>query len=155
MKNILKSAFIVFICLLMLSCTAFASNNILPLSSEYIFGKHANMKAGSNGELIISFWVSSPAIMTTLGASSIDIYNGSGPSAIWIDTIYASDPDCEKMLGSGTYHSCDIIYQGTVGREYYAKIHFVASDNTGGDSITKATPSVIAKKQKSIVLPPP
>lgn len=146
MKNIIKRVFTLFICLLMLNCTAFASDNISPQSSEYIFGTHANMKAGNNGELIISFWVSSPATMTTLGASSIDIYCGHGLSAMWIDTIYASDPTDEEMLGNGTYHSCDVTYQGTIGYEYYAKIHFVASNNTGGDSITRTTPSVIAKK---------
>lgn len=145
MKNVIKGLFAFFVCLLLLNSTALAADGIMPTSSAYIFGTHANMKAGNNGELNISFWISSPAIMSELGASSIDIYENNGHSTRWIDSIYVSDRGNEKMLGSGTYHSCDLIYQGTIGYEYYAKIHFTASDNTGGDTITKTTPTATAK----------
>lgn len=146
MKKVLKGFVPVFVCLLLLTSTAFADGGIEPRASSYIFGKYANIYAESNGKLKITFWVSSPTPMTTLGASAIDIYEDNGSSTRLIDTIYATDPECSHMLGSGTYHGSNITYEGTVGYKYYAEVHLTASNSTGGDTIKYPSPTVTAKK---------
>lgn len=146
MKKHLSSLAFFLVCLLLLNTVAFAADSISPQSSAYIFGTHANMTAESNGNMKISFWVSSPAGMTKLGASSIDIYENNGQTTKWVKTIYATDEGYEHMMGSGTYHGSNVTYKGTIGYKYSAKVHLTASDNTGGDTITRTSPEVTAKK---------
>lgn len=129
-----------------LSITAFAAEGVMPFSSSYIFGIHSNIVAGKNGSLTISFRLNSPAPMTELGASSIDIYENNGQTTKLVKTVYATDDGYSYLLGSGTYHSGNITYSGTIGYKYYAKVHFTASDNTGGDTATSTSPTVTAKK---------
>ena len=145
MKKILRNLAFVFACLLLLTSTAFANGNIESRASSYIFGKYANIYAESNGCLKITFWVSSPAPMTELGASAIDIYENDGRSTRLIETVYATDPGYSHMMGSGTYHGSNIIYEGTVGYKYYAEVHLTASDSTGGDTVKHPSPTVTAK----------
>lgn len=146
MNKPLRNVAFLFACLFLLNTTAFAVDEISPQSSAYIFGTSTNMVAGRNGNMTISFAVSSPTAMTELGASSIDIYEVNGRSTTLVETVYSSDPNRENMLGNGTYHSSNITYTGIIGYAYYAEVHFTARNSTGGDNITKTTPTVTAKK---------
>lgn len=146
MKKTFNILLLLVAALFLLSTTASAVEEISPQSSDYIFGTYANITAGSNGDLIISFGVTGTAGMTELGASSIDIYENNGRTTTWIHTIYPTDPGCENMLGSGTYHRSDVTYTGTIGYKYYARVHLSASNSNGGDTITKTTPTVTATK---------
>ncbi len=84
--------------------------------------------------------------MTELGASAIDIYEDNRRFTKLVETVYATDPGYSHMVGSGTSHGSNITYEGTVGYKYYAEVHLTASDNTGGDTIKYASPTVTAQK---------
>lgn len=146
MRKILKNLALVLGCVLLLNTTVFASEGIMPQSSAYIFGTYSDIIPESGGKLLITFHVNSPAPMTKLGASSIQIYENDGQSIKWVKTIYATDPGYSNMMGSGTYHGSNITYTGTPGYKYYAKVHLTARDSTGFDTITSTTPTVTAIK---------
>ena len=146
MRKILKNMAIGFACLLLLSTSALAAENFSPLSSSYIYGTFSDIIPESNGKLLITFHLNSPAPMTTLGASSIDIYENNGHTTKLVDTIYATDSGYEHMMGDGTYHASNITFGGTVGYQYYAKVHLTASDSSGEDTATSTSPTVTAKR---------
>jgi len=146
MKKVLKIFACALACLLLITSTAFADGNPAPQSSEYIFGTYANITAGNNGSLTITFRVTSTGPMTELGASAIDIYENSGRSFKLIDTIYPTNPDYSNMMGNGTYHGSNITYTGTIGYKYYADVHLTAKNSTGSDTIIESTPTVTAKR---------
>lgn len=144
MKKLLKKFAFCLACLFLLNTTVFAAEEIMPLSSSYIFGTFSDIITESNGKLLITFHLNSPAPMTELGASSIDIYENNGRSTKLVATIYATDKGYEHMMGSGTYHGSNITYDGTIGYQYYVKVHFTASNSTGGDTVTSTSPTVTA-----------
>lgn len=146
MQKVSRSLAVILACLLLLNTTAttFASDDIMPLASRYIAGTHSDIIPQSGGKLLITFWVSSPAPMTKLGAASIDVYENNGTGARWVKTILPTDPGCANMLGSGTYHGSNVTYTGTPGYKYYAKVHLTARNSTGFDTITSTTPTVTA-----------
>ncbi len=146
MRKFLRNLVFILGCLFLMSTIAFASENIMPLASNYIFGTNADIIAGNKGELTISFHLGSPAPMTELGASSIDIYENNGKTTRWVKTVYSTDEGYENMMGSGMYYGSNITYTGTIGYDYYAKIHFVARNSSGGDTVTSTTPTVTAKR---------
>lgn len=146
MKKTLKNTAVVLACLLLLSTSALAAENIKPLSSSYIYGTFSDIIPENNGKLLITFHLNSPAPMTTLGASSIDIYENNGRTTKLVDTVYATDPGYEHMMGDGTYHASNITFDGTVGYRYYVKVHFTAKDSSGGDTVISTSPTVTAKK---------
>lgn len=132
--------------LLLLTTPVFAFDQTMPLASDYIAGTYSNISAGSNGNLTISFRVTSPGFMTKLGATSIDIYENNGRTTKLVDTVYATDAGYENMMGTGTSHASNITFGGTVGYQYYAKVHLTASDSSGEDTATSTSPTVTAKR---------
>lgn len=144
MRRIFKKIALVLACILLLCSTVSASDDIMPLSSAYIFGTYSDIIPESGGRLLITFHLNSPAPMTTLGASSIDIYENNGQGARWIKTIYSTDPGYSNMIGSGMYYGSNITYTGKPGYKYYAKVHLTARNSTGFDTITSTTPVVTA-----------
>lgn len=103
MRKLLKKFVTGFVCLFLLSTTVFAAEEILPVSSSFIYGIFSDIIAESDGQLLITFHLNSPAPMTELGASSIEIYENNGRTTKLVDTIYATDRGYEHMLGSGTF----------------------------------------------------
>ncbi len=146
MRKVLRNAVLVLSCLLLMTTIAFASEGIIPTASNYIFGTNAGITPESNGELIISFHLGSPSPMTELGASSIDIYEDNGRTTRCVKTVYSTDKGYEDMMGSGMYYGSNIRYTGTIGYDYYAKVHFVARNSSGGDAVTSTTTTVTAKR---------
>lgn len=146
MRKVLRNIALVIGCLFLMSTIAFASEGISPIASNYIFGTTAGIVPESNGKLIISFHLGSPSPMTELGASSIDIYEDNGKTTKCVKTVYSTDKGYEDMIGSGMYYGSNISYIGTIGYNYYAKVHFVARDNLGGDAVTLTTTTVTAKR---------
>lgn len=146
MRKVSRSLAVILACLLLLNttATAFASDDIMPLASSYIAGTYSDIIPQSGGKLLITFWVCSPAPMTTLGAASVRVYEDDGTGARWVKTIFPTDPGCENMLGSGTYHGSNVTYTGTPGYTYYAKVYLTARDSTGFDTIPSTTPVVTA-----------
>lgn len=144
MRKVWKSIVVVLTCLLLLNTAAFASDGIMPLSSAYICGTHSDIIPEHGGKLLITFHLNSPAPMTTLGASAIEIYENNGQGARWIKTIYSTDPGYSNMIGSGMYYGSNITYTGKPGYKYYAKVYLTARNSTGFDTIPSTTPVVTA-----------
>ena len=146
MRKISTNLGIALLILLLLNTPVFAFDQTMPLSSDYIAGTYSNISAGSNGYLTISFRITSPGSMTKLGATSIDIYENNGRTTKLVDTVYATDAGYENMMGTGRSHASNITFDGTVGYQYYAKVHLTASNSSGGETTTSTSPTVTAKR---------
>lgn len=146
MRKILSNMGTALLILFLLNTSVFAYDKPMPLASDYISGTYSNISAGSNGKLTISFRITSPGPMTKLGATSIDIYENNGRTTKLVDTVYATDDGYENMMGTGTSHFSNITFSGTVGYQYYAKVHLTASDSSGVDTATSTSPTVTAKR---------
>jgi len=146
MRKILSNMGTALLILLLLNTPVLACDQIVPLASDYISGTYSNIFAGSNGNLTISFRITSPGPMTKLGATSIDIYENNGRTTKLVDTVYATDAGYENMMGTGISHASNITFSGTVGYQYYAKVHLTASNSNGGETTTSISPTVTAKR---------
>ncbi len=147
MKSFFKKFSLILLCLFLLNTTAFASEGAIGRSSSYIMGSHAGIKAGNNGAIVITFRISSFSVVSEIGAVSIEIYEDNGYSEKCVATYNSSDSDYAYMIATGkSIHSGSLTHNGTIGYDYYAKVHLVVSDHTGGDAVIETSTSVTAKK---------
>lgn len=147
MKKFARKMSIILACFLLLNTTAFAYEYNMERSSSYIMGSHVGIKAGNNGDLVISFHVSSFSVVSEIGAISIEVYENNGSSTKCVATYSPSDTDYSEILATNkSIHSGSVTYSGIVGYRYYAKAYLTASDNKGGDTVVETSESVLAKR---------
>jgi len=158
MKNTYKKAtrFIASFLAMMLIISTFAPaggayyNNIdvndefcIPVTidaSHYISAYSAGMSAGSNGNLIITYSITAPRRMTEIGSTRIEIFE----NGIFIKA-YVHTSTSGMMIKDMFTHAGTIIHKGVVGRSYRATVHYKSGDNTGFDTRSLQTITVIAR----------
>lgn len=137
MKKILRRLLLIVVCLSFLTADAFAVGTVSPRSSEYIKGTSAEIAYRGNGKIEIGFWVSGTSVMTDIGATLIELYewNEAGDSIKRVATYRYTDPGYSHMMGYNTgIHSSSVTYNGTAGRQYYARVHLKAGNSSGSDT---------------------
>lgn len=134
MKKVLRRLLLIVLCLLFVTVPSFAAS---PRSSEYIMGTSADITYKNNGNILISFSISGTSVMTDIGATLIELYewNEAGDSIKRVATYRYTDPGYSHMMGhnDGIYTSY-VTYNGTVGRQYYARVHLKAGNSSGSDT---------------------
>lgn len=94
-------------------------------ANPIISSKSASILVDDSGKITIHFTVSAKGTCSTLGVSSISLYNSDGTL---LKTYYSSA--YANMLGSNvSYHSGTVTYPGKVGQSYYAVVNFYAVYN--------------------------
>ena len=115
-------------------------------ASDYFAGFYAYVDTGSNGDLSISFSVSSLGPMDKLGATTIYLYEDAGNGFRQVKKYSSSDWEYSYRMGSNTVaYGESVPYRGTVGNNYYAVVHFLAENRDGSDTTSFMTPVVTAK----------
>lgn len=141
MKKALQRLLLIVVCLSLLTMTAFAQHTLSPRSSLYIMGTNAVINYKSNGKIEVSFMISGTDVMTEIGATLIELYewNDDGHSAKRVATYRYTDPGYSHMMGynTGVYGS-SVTYNGTTGREYYARVHLKAGNSSGSDTFVES-----------------
>lgn len=134
MKKVLRRLLLIVLCLSFVTVPSFAAS---PRSSEYIKGTNAVINYKGNGKIEVSFMVSGTSVMTDIGATLIELYewNDDGYSAKRVATYRYTDPGYSHMMGSNTgVYGSSVTYNGTAGREYYARVHLKAGNSSGSDT---------------------
>ena len=147
MKKFFRGLAFCLVCLFLLNTSAFAMEQSSQRASKYIMGTNATITTGSGGSLTISFSISSPGIMTKIGATTVYLYEDNGNSTKLVAPYRSSDKDYAYFMTENSgYHGANVTYTGTVGYKYYAKIYLTAGDSTGSDTVIHTTSTVTAKK---------
>ncbi len=121
-------------------CSAAFAEEITPRANPYIGRKTGSISSAGSGKININFSVDSADIMTTLGASKIELYKADGT---YLKTFYSSA--YPNMLGSNTYtYGSSVSYNGVSGESYYAVITYYASCSKGSSTSTLTTLTVKA-----------
>lgn len=116
-------------------CSAAFAEEIMPRANAYINSKSGSIACAGSGKININFRVNACDVMTTLGASKIELYKDDGT---WVKTFYSSS--YSNMLGSNTYtYGSSVSYNGVSGVSYYAVITFYASCAQGSSTATYTT----------------
>lgn len=127
----IKSARVISIILILTLSLASIAMAIEPMSSSYINRCSATASASGSGKVTITFNINCTGIMTSIGATKIEIKNSSGTT---LKTYNSTDVGYSGMMGSNKItHSGSVVYQGTQGNTYYAVIYFKAENNYGSD----------------------
>lgn len=142
MKRIMS---IVLTAALALACcfgSAFANDEIMPLSSPTIMGQSACMDGGKvPGELRITFDINAKRSADEVGVLSIEIYRSTGA---YVETIYGTTDNglvrTSALTHSGTYSYTN----AESGKFYYAKVTVYATIGSLTDSETITTATVEA-----------
>lgn len=102
-------------------------------SSEYLNAYRAIMTPDPGGKLTITVDVIGVGYMPKIGAKTIYLYESTNGTDFTRIKIYRSSA-YPKMMGSGTFFYEDVVvYNGTPGNYYYAKVYVYAGDETGYD----------------------
>lgn len=116
-------------------CSAAFAEEITPRANPYINSKYGSIARAGSGTININFLVNASDVMTTLGASKIELYKADGT---WLKTFYSSA--YANMLGSNTFsYGSSVSYNGVSGESYYAVITFYASCDRGSSTSTYTT----------------
>lgn len=142
MKRILSIALAAALALTCCFGSAFANDEIMPLSSPTIMGQSACMDGGKvPGELRISYDINSKRSADELGVLSIEIYRSTG---VYVETIYGT-------TANGLVRTSAIEHAGTYsytnaesGKFYYAVVTLYATIGSLTDSETITTATVKA-----------
>lgn len=139
MKRIMS---IVLTAALALACcfgSAFANDEIMPLSSPTLMGHEVTMLPGKvSGELRISYDVAAKRSADEVGVLSIEIYRSTGA---YVETIYGTTANglvrtsAVEHVGTYSYTNAES------GKFYYAKVTVYATIDgvTDSETITTAT----------------
>lgn len=142
MKRIVSIALAAALALTCCFGSAFANDDIMPLSSPTIMGQSANMKSGKvSGELRITFDINAVKSADEVGVLSIEIYRSTGA---YVETIYGT-------TGNGLVRTSALTHSGTYsytnaesGKFYYAVVTLYATIGSLTDSETIVTATVKA-----------
>lgn len=133
MKRFLSA--ILVLTLIFSMCSAAFAEEITPRANPYINSKSGSIACAGSGKININFRVNASDVMTTLGASKIELYKADGT---WLKTFYSSA--FANMLGANTYtYASSVSYNGVSGESYYAVITFYASCDRGSSTATYTT----------------
>lgn len=133
-KKTVHMTSIILILTLILTSTVIA---VEPQASSYIRSCTATATASGGGKITVSFSILCNDIMTTVGATKIEIKNSSGTT---LKTFNSTDSGYSSMMGSNALrHSGSVVYQGSSGSTYYAIVYFKAENNYGSDVDSVAT----------------
>jgi hypothetical protein len=110
-------------------------------ASKYINSYSINISAQGNGAVKVSVNIDGThPRMTKIGFPAISLYELNGSTWTLVHTE-SSKYNPNATAGS---HSYSFTYQGTAGKQYYAKGSFLAEDSTGRDSKDADSPTVKA-----------
>lgn len=142
MKRILSIALAAALALTCCFGSAFANDEIMPMSSPTLMGHAVAMDAGNiPGELRISYTVNAVSRADEVGISSIEIYRSTGA---YVETIYGTT-DNGLVRTSAVTNMATYSYTGAEsGKFYYAKVTVYATIKGVTDSETVVTATVKA-----------
>jgi hypothetical protein len=111
-------------------------------ASDYISRCSASVTAAGSGKIKVTFTVNGTGIMTSIGATKVEIKNSAGTT---IQTYNYTNSGYSSMMGSNrsTYTS-SVTYSGVFGATYYAIVYFKAANSSGSDTDTVTTYLVTA-----------
>lgn len=113
-------------------------------ASDYLAYYAVYAVAKSDGEILIEWDVQATERMNLVGASCIIVQEKVGSKWIGVATYFGSVSN-GMLSDNASIHVNSISYYGTHGKEYRALATVYAADDTGDDSRTIITNSVIAK----------
>ena len=120
------------------------ANVITPIvaarASNFISATSANISAGNNGNVTVSFSITGTGTMTEIGATRIELRENGTLVATYLPASTSGMMGSKKALHSGT-----VTYKGVAGRTYRATVSLRASNSNGADSRVIQTASIIAR----------
>lgn len=142
MKRIVSIALAAVLALTCCFGSAFANDDVMPLSSPTIMGQGASMTGGNiPGELRINYDINAVSSADEVGVLSIVIYRSTGA---YVETIYGTVDN--GLVCTSTYkHMGTYSYTGAEsGKYYYAEVTLYATigNLTDSETITTATVKV-------------
>lgn len=114
-------------------------------ASDQIDGGWAAAQAASKGQVAVEFQVNGTGKMSKIGANLIILYEKS--TSGWIPVERITSSDVSSLFTTSAYSYCNTQYfNGTLGKQYYAKVTVFATDSTGTDYKTYTTNTIVAKR---------
>ena len=142
MKKRLLSLFLAMLLLSGLSTVAYASSS---RASDYFGATSVRAYAEDNGVILFEIDVDATHTMQEVGASSVYVYEQQDDGS-W-SNVYTFTKEAHPYLiwTNSTCAYVDAVYQGTVGKNYYAAVACYAKDSNGYERLYGNTPVVTAK----------
>lgn len=146
MKQLFKKSAALFLavglCLSVSVVPAFAG----VFSSKYLDAYRAWCTPESKGNIAVTVDVQANYDMDEIGANRIQIYESKDGGETWQSVkVYLKSMFPELVTSNDyIYYDTPVVFSGTVGYKYFAKVTVYAGDSTGGDSRDYSTPIVTA-----------
>lgn len=144
MKKRLLSLLCAVILLVSLSTAACAAD-VETRASDYFSYTSVRAYAQSGGKVLFEIDVEATHIMQEMGASEVYVYEQQDDSSWDIVYTFTMEDHPELIETNSACAYVDAVYQGTVGKNYYAVVACYAKDSAGGERLYDETPVVTAK----------
>lgn len=138
-KTTLRTFSLLLVLAFCLSSIAFAAPR---RASDYIESCYASAARTSTGGVKITFDIIGTGVMTSIGATQIDIKNSAGTI---VKTYKNTQTGYGYMVTSNALsHRSSVTYPGISGNQYYAVVYFKAANRSGSDTDSYTTGFVTA-----------
>ena len=142
MKLRLRKLCSVLLALLVLVGSITAASAVDARASDYFSRTEDWCTALDGCKVLVEFDVTAPHTMTTLGASSIAIWEKQSSGAYKQIKLFTR---ADGIMHSNTIHVYDsVTYQGKEGTKYYAVVTYYATDANGSEALYSSTNTVTA-----------
>lgn len=140
--------FVVFLTLVMAMCvSSVAAVTNGARSSLYLDCYRAWLAPQSGGKIAVAVDVQAVTTMDEVGASVIEIFESDDGGKTWDSVrMYFKSLNPEMVVKRDyLYYDDPIVYQGTIGKQYFACVTAYAADHTGYDEKEYNTAIVTAR----------
>lgn len=112
--------------------------------SKYLAQYGSSAYAEGNSKILVDFFVQGTGTMSSIGVTQILIERKQGTS--WVTDRTFKSQNYSNFLGSNkALHLSEVSFTGTAGVTYRATITAYAGDNTGSDSKTHTSNTVLCR----------
>lgn len=144
MKKKLLSLLCAVILLFSLSTVACATN-VEARASAYFSATSVRAYAQSGGKVLFEIDVEATHTMQEVGARDVYVYEQQSDGS-WDNVYTFTKEDHPYLIETNTGSAyVDAVYQGTVGKNYFATVTCYAKDSTGYECLYFDTPEVTAR----------
>lgn len=122
-------------------------------ASDYIAFTDVRAYAEDYGKILIEIDVDATHTMLEVGASDVTIYEQQSDGRYVDVYTYTMNTHNGLIRTNSAYAYIDVIYQGTIGKNYYAYVGCYARDSSGAETMYFTSPVVMADRYANEIVP--
>lgn len=132
--------------MMLISLPVLAAASATPRASDYFGYTDVYATPLAGGKILIETEVEATHTMLEVGAKKIYIYEEQSDGSFEIVHTFSKETTAGMIATNTPFCDTAVIYQGTIGKTYYAKCALYARDSSGSETLYFNTFDVVAQR---------